>query len=358
MLQTFTFFITAFLITYFAIPSVIKVASLRNLFDEPNERKLHTNTIPALGGVAMFAGIFFSILFWADNFNFDLLRWKILSLVIIFLLGLKDDIVAIDPFKKLVGLLVASGLVIVYGDVRIQSFHGILGIYELPYTVSVLFTLFVFIVIINAMNLIDGINGLAGGIGTIASIAFGSFFLFNGNMNAAAIAFATAGSLLAFLRYNFLDAKIFMGDGGALVIGFVMSILCTRFLNTSINIGGDEVQLLPTPVVALAILIIPLVDTLRVFSIRILNGRSPFSADRNHLHHQLLDLGLSHRRAAIVLYAANLYFILLTLLSLSLGTHMVLFLIIVTAFVFSQIPYLMLRSRNRHLEGTQKRQVA
>lgn len=357
-MQTFTFFITAFAITYFAVPSVIKVAAIRNLFDEPNERKLHKNTIPALGGVAMFAGIFFSILFWAESFNFNLLRWIVLSLVIVFLLGLKDDVVAIDPLKKLIGLLVASSLVIVYGDIRIQSFYGILGVYDIPYWISVVFTLFVFIVIINAFNLIDGINGLAGGIGAIASLAFGSFFLYNGNLNSAAIAFATAGSLLAFLRYNFSDAKIFMGDGGALVIGFVLSVLCTKFLSTEfvINIISDKP--LSTPLVALAVLIIPLVDTLRVFTIRIINGRSPFSADRNHLHHLLLDLGMSHRRTALVLYAANIYFVALTLLSMEFGQHMVLFLIVLTAFVLSQVPYLILRNRSTTHESKSKHQVA
>ncbi|TPE39978.1 glycosyltransferase family 4 protein [Pontibacter mangrovi] len=350
MIQIFTFFLTAFIITYFAVPSVIKVASLRNLFDEPNERKLHHQTIPALGGVAIFAGIFFSVLFWAEGFNFSLLRWIVLSLVIIFLLGLKDDIVAIDPLKKLVGLLVASGLVIVYGDLRIHSFYGLLGLNELPYVISVLFTLFVFVVIINAVNLIDGINGLAGGVGTIASAAFGALFLYNGNVNAAAIAFATAGALLAFLRYNFAKAKIFMGDGGALVIGFVLSVLCVRFLNAELIIEPISLQPISTPLVALAILIIPLVDTLRVFTIRILQKRSPFSADRNHIHHMLLDLGYSHRRSAVILYAANLYFILLTLVSQELGQHVVLFLIVVTAFVFCQLPVLMLRSKNGALE--------
>ncbi|MCP2044261.1 glycosyltransferase family 4 protein [Pontibacter sp. HSC-36F09] len=357
MIQTFTFFLTAFIITYFAVPSVIKVASIRNLFDEPDERKLHKNTIPALGGVAIFAGIFFSVLFWAEEFNFSLLRWIMLSLVIIFLLGLKDDIVAIDPMKKLIGLLVASGLVIVYGDIRIMGFHGLLGISELPYLISVLFTLFVFIVIINAVNLIDGINGLAGGIGTIASLAFGTLFLLNDHNNAAAFAFATAGSLLAFLRYNFSSAKIFMGDGGALVIGFMLSVLSTRFMNSDITLGLISDVSVSKPLVALAILIIPLVDTLRVFTIRILNKRSPFSADRNHLHHQLLDLGMSHRRAAVVLYSANIYFIVLTLASQILGAHTVLFLMVLTAFVFSQIPALILRNRNAETVIEIKRQV-
>ncbi|WP_299708114.1 glycosyltransferase family 4 protein [uncultured Pontibacter sp.] len=357
MVQTFTFFITAFLITYFAVPSIIKVATIRNLFDEPDERKLHQNTIPALGGVAIFAGIFFSVLFWAESFNFSLLRWIMLSLVITFMLGLKDDIVAIDPLKKLLGLLAASGLVIVYGDIRIASFHGLLGVGELPYLVSVLFTLFVFIVIINAVNLIDGINGLAGGIGTIASLAFGTLFLLNDHSNAAAFAFATAGSLLAFLRYNFSTAKIFMGDGGALVLGFVLSVLCTRFMNSDISLGMLPNSSISTPLMALAILIIPLVDTLRVFIIRIADGRSPFSADRNHLHHQLLDLGFSHRRAAVILYAANIYFILLTAFSMSLGIHTVLFLMLITAFVFSQIPALILRNRAQATEQIFEKKV-
>ncbi|EJF08298.1 glycosyltransferase family 4 protein [Pontibacter sp. BAB1700] len=358
MLQTFTFFITAFLITYFAVPYVIKFAAIRKLFDETNERKIHLNTIPALGGVAIFAGIFFSVLFWADGFNFSLLRWIVLSLVIVFLLGLKDDLVAIDPLKKLVGLLVASGLVVVYGDVRIESFHGLLGVGTLPYLASIAFTLFVFIVVINAVNLIDGINGLAGGIGSIAAIAFGALFFLNEHMSAAAFAFATAGSLLAFLCYNFATARIFMGDGGALILGLILAILCTKFLNSNITIGLFSDQPLPTPLLSLSILIIPLVDTLRVFTIRLADKRSPFSPDRNHLHHQLLDLGMSHRRAAVILYAANIYFIILTLVSVSLGLHTVLFLIILTAFIFSQIPSLLLRRKNTDVDVPAQRQAA
>lgn len=343
MATIITCFITSFLITYFAIPSVIKVASIRKIFDEPDERKQHTKTVPALGGVAIFSGIFFSILFWSNDIAFDHIRWIILPLVIIFLLGLKDDIVSIDPYKKLIGEIVAAGIIIFYGGIRIHSLHGLIGIYELSYTVSVLLTFFTIIVIINSFNLIDGIDGLAGGIGTITTLTFGSLFMYSGQYLLASISFSMAGALLAFLRYNFSPARIFMGDCGSLIVGFILSILCIKFID--IALIADGALLLPTPALALAILIIPLADTLRVFIIRISKNKSPFSADRNHIHHLLLNLGLTHKKASITLYIFNLIFIALAFLSYQVGLNFLFFLVTVTAFILTQVPYLLIQNR-------------
>ena len=275
MIQIFTSLISSFVITFFAIPSIIKVASIRRIFDEPDERKLHKNTIPALGGVAIFSGIFFSIIFWSQV-DFEQLRWIALTLVIIFLLGLKDDIVSIDPYKKLVGEIVAACIIIYYADIRIHSLYGLFAIYELTYVASILLTIFTIIVIMNSFNLIDGIDGLAGGVGTISSLIFGLVFFYCDELLLASISFALFGALLAFLRYNFSPAIIFMGDSGSLVVGFILSVLCIKFLDVEIIYNKEFHLVIPTPPLALAILIIPLTDTLRVFIIRILNKKSPF----------------------------------------------------------------------------------
>ncbi|QHT65758.1 undecaprenyl/decaprenyl-phosphate alpha-N-acetylglucosaminyl 1-phosphate transferase [Rhodocytophaga rosea] len=344
MLSILTSFLTSFIITYTAIPMVLRVAQIRKIFDEPDERKIHKKTIPALGGVAMFSGLFFSIMFWSQPELFINLRWVILSLVIMFLLGLKDDIVSINPYKKLIGQIVAAMLVVVWGDIRLNSLHGLFGIYELIPAIDIVLSIFVMIVIVNAFNLIDGIDGLAGGIGVIASLVFGGMFLISNEPLLALISFSLTGALLAFLRYNFSPASIFMGDGGSLVTGFILAILCIRFININENLIS-ETSHFPAPAIALAILIVPLADTLRVFIIRIMNKKSPFSADRNHIHHLLLNLRLNHKKAALTLYLMNILFIFMSFAFFHIGVNFLFFLVVVTAFIMSQIPYIILQNK-------------
>ena len=338
MLYIFTSFITAFLLTYFILPSVLRLAHTRNLFDAPDERKLHQKSIPALGGIAIFAGIIFSVLFWMEIPD-AALRWLILSLIIIFFLGLKDDVVTISPLKKLTGEIVAAVILIIYGNVRIYNLQGLFSFYELPFILSVALTLLVFIVVVNAFNLIDGIDGLAGGIGIIASVAFGSFFLLTKQVHLAILAFATAGALLAFLRYNFSPAVIFMGDGGSLLVGFILAILCVKFIDLPVLPDAQRGLYLNTPPVAMAILIIPLTDTLRVFIIRILQSRSPFSPDRNHIHHVLLNLGLNHRKTALTLYSVNIFIIWLALSLNKHGVNLLFAAVVSAAYIFNLLIY-------------------
>jgi UDP-N-acetylmuramyl pentapeptide phosphotransferase/UDP-N-acetylglucosamine-1-phosphate transferase len=319
MLNIFTAFFTSFLITFLAVPPVVRVASIRQIFDEPNERKVHKRSIPALGGVAMFAAIFFSIVFWADGVELKQLRWTILPLFIIFMQGLKDDIVAIAPIKKLIGQLAAAGILIFWGNIRIMSINGLFGIHELPYILSIILTFLAIILIVNSFNLIDGVDGLAGSIGVVTTVAFGGFFLYIQHGYLALISFTLTGALLGFLWYNFSPARIFMGDGGSLVIGMVLAILSVRFLESRITI--DSTIPIHTPSMVLAILIIPLADTIRVFIVRIAQGRSPFDADRNHIHHLLLKLGLTHRSIALTLALVNTGFILTAFMVNSLGAN-------------------------------------
>jgi UDP-N-acetylmuramyl pentapeptide phosphotransferase/UDP-N-acetylglucosamine-1-phosphate transferase len=210
---------------------------------------------------------------------------------------------------------------------------------------GVVLTIFAIIVIINSYNLIDGIDGLAGGIGVITSTTFGLLFLLRGDHPLAVVSFSLTGSLLAFLKYNFSPATIFMGDSGSLVIGFVLSILCIELINT--EQVSEDMLIYFTPSVVLAILIIPLADTLRVFIIRILQKKSPFHADRNHIHHLLLNIGLNHKKASLVLYAVNALFISISLITAHIGLNFLFFLIVVSAFVMSQLPSLILSSKKR-----------
>lgn len=328
----------SFLITFFAIPVIIQVAREKKMFDEPDERKVHKMVIPTLGGLGIFAGFILATLLNVPLNNPEF-QYFVASAIVIFFLGIKDDILVLSPAKKFIGQLVAAGIVIQLGGVQITSMHGFLGINELPPMVSVLFTMFTVVVITNSFNLIDGVDGLAGSLGLLTTIIFGSYFLYVGQLMYAVMAFALAGSLIGFLVYNFSPARIFMGDTGSLLIGLFNSILVIKFINIA-GSAGSKLSFEAAPAIGFSILIVPLFDTLRVFSLRISEKRSPFSPDRNHVHHFLLDLGFSHKMVTFSCVAANIGFIILTFSIRSLGTTAVIGILLTLAtFLITVIYY-------------------
>lgn len=302
--------VTAFLICFFSIPMVVEAAHKKKLVDEPTDRGSHTKSVPTLGGVAIFASLMISSLIFLNIYKFPGLQYTIVGLIIIFMLGIKDDLLVLSPWKKLVGQLVAAYLVIDFGNTGFTNLHGFAGIYELPSNATLFLSMFVMIVIINAFNLIDGIDGLAAGTGILSSLTFGVWFFLSQTYEMAVISFAMAGSLIAFFIYNVFGHhnKIFMGDTGSLMLGFLMAVLVIQFNEININIMVPY-AVRSAPAVSMAILVVPLFDTLRVFTIRVMRRQSPFKADRRHLHHRLLDLGLNHIQATGVLVAANGLFI-------------------------------------------------
>lgn len=311
--------VLSFVITYFAIPVLIKVAELKHLYDEPDERKSHKSRIPTLGGLGFFAGFVLAASVCAPPHKSFPLQYLFAAFFVIFIVGMKDDIVGLSPVKKLIGQLVAAFAIIYLGDLQISSMYGFLGLGELPYHLSLLLTYFTFIVVINAFNLIDGVDGLAGSIGMLVAATFGAYFLYVDEMLYAVMGFAMAAGLAAFLIYNITPAKIFMGDTGSLLVGLVNATLAVKF----IEVAGDPASKSPVmavPAIAFAILIVPLFDTLRVFSIRMSRGRSPFTADRHHIHHYMLALGLSHRQTTLVAVLFNAGFIALAFSLQSIGT--------------------------------------
>lgn len=303
-------FLTAFTLTYFAIPSIIGVAREKHLFDEPNARSSHTVKTPSLGGIAIFAGVIFSIVLWTPFEQFDRLQYILCAFLIIFLIGAKDDISPMSPYKKMVAQVLAASILIYKSEIHLTSFYGFLGINQIGTIFGTLFSLFVILVIINSFNLIDGINGLAGSIGALIATTLGCWFFLVDRVEFAIIAFATVGAVVAFLKYNYTPAKIFMGDTGSLMIGIVCAILIIKFIefNNELSVG-ERYKFYATPAVAIGIMIIPLFDTLRVFITRILRGQSPFHPDRRHIHHLLIDYGLTHMQATTTLVFVNLFFI-------------------------------------------------
>jgi len=344
--------VLSFVVTYFAIPILIRVAELKHLYDEPDERKSHKSRVPTLGGIGFFSGFIVSAAVCVPALANSPLQYMIAAFFIIFMVGMKDDLVGLSPLKKLIGQLMASFAVIYLGNLQIVSMYGFLGIQSLPPHFSLMLTYFTFLVVINAFNLIDGVDGQAGSIGMLVSAVLGAYFLHIGDLIYAVMGFSLAGGLAAFLIYNISPARIFMGDTGSLLVGLVNAILIVKF----INVAGNPASVMPVnavPAVAFAILIVPLFDTLRVFAIRMFKGRSPFSADRNHIHHYLLELKLNHKQVTLVSVSVNTIYIVAAFALQGLGTNWLLALVVSSALAFTGMLYLAKKRRSAPLPATQ-----
>jgi UDP-GlcNAc:undecaprenyl-phosphate/decaprenyl-phosphate GlcNAc-1-phosphate transferase len=302
-------FLVACFVAVVAIPVVIKISELKSLMEKPGERRSHTTPTPTFGGIAIYAAILIAYFLWPSIDQTDIYRTNlsVAGMTILFFIGIKDDLVGIDPNKKILFQVLAAMVLIFFGDLRVNYLYGIMGFHHIEEIISILLTCFIFIALTNAINLIDGIDGLAGGIATIASATFGGWFLLTNHFTMACLAFTLAGALIGFLRFNFSKtSKIFMGNTGSLIIGFMLAFFAVRFVNLNASFRYEPTAFFNAPIIAIVILIVPIFDTLRVFLVRILAGRSPFSADRNHMHHILLDNGLSHIGATAVLCGLSL----------------------------------------------------
>ena len=303
-------FITAFSVVLLATPALIKVAKLKHLVDEPSEtRKLHSRSIPTIGGIIIFSAFIFSCFLWFPDHSItalselDQFNYLMASLILLFFVGVKDDIIGMSPVKKLMAHLMVGFILVVMGDIRVTSFHGLLGMdIVFPDYASYLISIFIYIVVVNAINLIDGVDGLASGVGLIAALVFGVWFAYMGDKHWALVSFSMSGALLGFLIFNFNPARIFMGDSGSLIIGAVLSVLAIKLIESPVDKLPEMYQNVSTPILAMTILAYPLLDTLRVFTIRAAKGRSPLSADRNHLHHKMLDRTPSHKMTVLIVY--------------------------------------------------------
>jgi UDP-GlcNAc:undecaprenyl-phosphate/decaprenyl-phosphate GlcNAc-1-phosphate transferase len=307
-------FSTAFLVTFLAIPAIILVALKRNLYDQPNARSSHAIPTPSLGGIGIFGGVFTAIILWTPSDQFGVLQYLLSAFVLVFLIGIRDDLLPLSPRKKLITQIVAAAILVLKAKIKITSLWGILWMYDLPEWASVLLSMIAIVGVINAFNLIDGINGLAGSLALLACMVFGSWFFFVNYMVWAVLAFSTAGALLAFLRFNVTPARIFMGDTGSLFLGLVCVILAIQFTELNLQIpSGTRWHCASAPAIALSAILLPVYDTLRVFLRRMSQGRSPFHADKTHIHHILLDCGLSHMQATMTLVGLSAVCVLISI---------------------------------------------
>ena len=323
-------FLTALFVVLFAMPSLIKVAKLKNLVDSPTEeRKMHRWSIPTLGGVVIFGAIVFSYTLWFpveyDFIDGTVVNFKFLiaSLILLFFVGVKDDVIGTAPIKKLIAHIIVAFILVVMANLRIESMHGIFGIYDtLSLWQSYLLTLFVYLVIINAINLIDGLDGLAGLISLASSIFFGILFYFSGNIPLSLLSFVLSGTMMGFVFFNFHPARVFMGDAGSLAIGSIFCVLAINAINENYFLAPLWIQYLNKPVLIMSFLAYPLIDTLRVFILRIFRGNSPFKADKNHIHHYFERLGIGHGKTSLILFFYSITVVVfLVILHLYMGVN-------------------------------------
>lgn len=308
--QCFISFLIACAIAVTSIPVIINISGLLELKKKPNFRSAHQHETPEFGGIAIYASLLIAHFLWPhtnEQTDAYLTSLAVVGLTILFFLGLKDDILVLDPNKKLLLQVVAVSTLILLGGLKVDNFFGIFGWYQIPDVVSIPFTIFIFIAIINAVNLIDGVDGLAGGIAFIAGLSFGSWFMLNHHFSMACMAFSMSGALLGFLRFNFSKtSKIFMGDTGSLIVGFLLAFFAVKFIKLNVPHQHDANVFFNAPILAVVLLIVPIFDTLRVFLVRILNKRSPFKADKNHMHHVLLENGFNHFQVSATMWTMTI----------------------------------------------------
>ncbi|WP_288340680.1 MraY family glycosyltransferase [uncultured Roseivirga sp.] len=312
--------------------------------DDPGGRKIHTARTPAMGGLPIFIGFAISILIWAP---FEVLRdikYVLSAVSIMFIIGFRDDLINLRAYQKLIGQVAAAMIIIAICDIRFTSLYNLFGLSDIPLAVSYLLSLFTIIVITNAYNLIDGIDGLSGSVGIIATLFFGLFFFLNGEEGFALVSLSLTGALLAFLNYNWAPSKIFMGDTGSLFIGFFLSILTIKFIDFNYSIVGQQFAFGGSIGTAVAILILPLADTFRVFVKRVLKGKSPMHPDRTHVHHILLRLGCNHAQATGILVTVNVIFVLLALVLKEFSDSIVIPSILITVIALGTILDLIFRA--------------
>lgn len=338
-------FLTAFIVVLYSTPALIKVAVLKRLIDIPTEdRKIHKRAVPTIGGIIIYAATLFSFSLWynIDDLNDfsqiyeSVKEFKILvaTSLVLFFVGVKDDIIGTAPVKKLFANILVGLILVLMGDIRITGLHGVFGVNEIPIWGSVFLSLFTYIVVVNAMNLIDGVDGLAAGVGFIAASVFGAWFVFANEFTLAALSFSLSGALLGFLIFNFSPAKIFMGDSGSLIIGMFLSVLSIKLIEYPITRIDNFWVHISNPMIVIAALSYPLTDTLRIFVIRAAKGQSPFAADRNHLHHRLLDAGYSHVQTVIIIYVFSILCVGVSLLSYFINPSLTLLAVIGFSMIF------------------------
>jgi len=336
----------SFSIGLLAVPKIVQVSKMKKLFAVQNHRSAHNNKqIPNLGGIVIFSSIVISTVILLHGFDLNKIASIILASFVMLLMGLIDDNIGLSAIKKVIGQLLVGIYLVILGDVRFTNLHGIFGLYEISYGLSIFISLTAIIGLTNAFNLIDGIDGLASGTGVIISCFYGILFLYYGQPEYMILSFSITGSVIAFFLYNVFGTKnkIFMGDTGSLTLGILFATLTILYNEiTPLNPMKNPVWI--SPAIALAIMILPVIDSSRVFYLRISQGLSPFTPDMKHIHHQLLKINKNHLHSTTIIILSNLAFIGFSVAFIGLLEINSIFLLILTmGFLAAYVPVIVHR---------------
>ena len=346
--------LTGFIVSYITIPPIVRISQAKKLVAVPNGRTSHSGEVPALGGVAIFLAVMLGTNLFIKNELSEEFHYIFAAFLIIFMIGLKDDLVNLSWTKKIIAETLAAILIVVFAGVRIGTFHGMFGIGTLPVWFSIVFSVFVFLFVINAFNLLDGIDGLASGMGIFISLVFGFWLAMLGSVNYSILAFALAGGLTAFYIFNVFGKKnkLFMGDSGSLLLGLVFSILAIKVLCCEIPPASQN-YMRAFPTVVMSVMILPMLDTIRVSIMRMMRGQSPFHADRTHLHHIFLKLGFNHIQASLSIILINAALCSMCFFLRNMNPAMLALILFSTALAASLVPCYLAQCIKQEKEETQ-----
>ncbi len=354
-------FFVAFIATLWVHPKVLKIAILKNLVDNPDERKLQRRPVPVMGGLAVFFGIVVGICSSQTVFFSPGVFVLISAMVIMLYVGTIDDILSLSPYTRFAVEIAVVAFIMLVNNNGINNFWGLWGINEISMWIAAPLTIFAAVGIINAVNLIDGVNGLSSGFCFMACVLFAIIFFISGNTVMMILATSAAGAIIPFFLHNVFgyNTRMFIGDGGTLVIGTMMSMFVINILRSgslSANLAANGVGLIPF---TLAVLAVPVFDTLRVMSARILRGTSPFNPDKTHLHHLFLEIGFSHIGTTVSILSLNFLVIVAWFVAYKFGAsvdvqlYVVLSLSVLITFVFYKFTEKRLKSNSKWLKFLQ-----
>ncbi|MEY3505248.1 MAG: hypothetical protein RL349_1846 [Bacteroidota bacterium] len=288
------FFTGGFVLTYFLTPVISNVVKVRRLFEKRNDRSSHSVMVPSFGGISFFIVFVMALSFAEQFFTSGRAYYMIPAALIIFMIGLKDDLTGVGARNKIIGQLIATSLLFLCADFQITELWGWLGIHHISIWISTPLAYAVVIFFINAFNLIDGIDGLSSSLAAFFFGFFAVFYFFSQEYTLLMVCVSFVGMFIAFLRYNLsTDKKIFMGDTGSMFIGFMLSAIVIEIMSSDFQY-------------------IPVFDSIRIFIVRASKGKSPFTPDRTHIHHLLMDYhGWKHPKTSFVIVLLNVGIMLL-----------------------------------------------
>ena len=313
-------FLSAMLLTFWIHPRIVRIAKIKNIVDNPNSRKLQRRAVPVMGGFAVFFGIVVGVGLTSVFFDSYAFFTCVVAMTVMMYFGFTDDILGLSPWLRIIVEIIMVGFVIKMDMVNMNDMHGLFGIHNLPVWLSLPLSAVAGVGIINSINMIDGVDGLSSGFCVVACLSFGFFFCVSYDGTMAVMCALAAGALIPFFLHNVFGAKakMFIGDWGTMMMGMLMTIFCLHVIDNTSRVAYNFPNM---GVVAfcLSVLSVPIFDTLRVMTTRILRGVSPFHADKHHLHHLFIEIGFSHAGTAMAVISLNVFNLFLWLLTYRMG---------------------------------------